>query len=116
MKEILDIVFDKDTCRDYKFVVAGAFNINTLENDKKKYASMCMFNLYNMKASMNEPSRATEETSICIDNIFCNFRVEHCQTIHLHMSAHHTLVIEFPCESVNLSTPNSIQNILLQRD
>lgn len=105
----IDLIFKNiiqlDKYINYKWIVCG--DVDVLKESKDEVKLCNLFECYNGKYRMNEPSRITTDSSTCIDNIFSNFEPETATTENLHTGDHHARMITFPSENSNNKDQNS---------
>lgn len=80
-----------------KIVIVGDFNIDLLRNDSCAKLFCDLLNSYKMHCTIKEPTRITEHSQTCIDNIITNLRSYATQVVHNGLSDHTGQVIKFPC-------------------
>jgi endonuclease/exonuclease/phosphatase family metal-dependent hydrolase len=56
----------------HRVVVAADFNVNFMEIGPKQRALMDIFGSFNLHMAITKPTRITDHSSTCIDNIFTN--------------------------------------------
>ncbi|CAK1593695.1 unnamed protein product [Parnassius mnemosyne] len=80
-----------------KVIIAGDFNINLLENTPKCLLFKNTVLKYNLKLTINEPTRITIKSKTCIDNIITNIKGCSSKVLHLGLSDHSAQYINVPC-------------------
>lgn len=97
----LDSLLHKLTIRSRhakrKVIIAGDFNVNILENSKNCKLFKNTLLKYNLKPAINEPTRITNSSSTCIDNILTNLKSYSSKVLHLGLSDHSGQMISIPC-------------------
>ncbi|KAG5890725.1 hypothetical protein JTB14_026031 [Gonioctena quinquepunctata] len=77
-----------------KIVLLGDFNVNFLSDSKEKHCLTNTLLSFNLEAIINEPTRVTDHSSTCIDNICVNFdNYKKSGTIKEELSDHYGLYI-----------------------
>ncbi|XP_063381206.1 uncharacterized protein LOC134667714 [Cydia fagiglandana] len=88
----------KKSTNNRRIIICGDFNIDLFKSnlDAAKQLEATLLS-YNFKLQINEPTRITERSSTCIDNIATNFDIEDTPKVHhLNLSDHSAQVIEIP--------------------
>jgi hypothetical protein len=67
MEDALNRVFNSHKC----IIVCGDFNINLLDDSNTSSCLLHLFRSFNLVNLFCEPTRITETSATCIDNIFC---------------------------------------------
>ena len=85
-------------CRSDKnnIMVAGDFNVDFLIKNKNSLRLMSVLNSFGLKHTIKEPTRITQTTQKCIDNILTNLREDLISVVlHYHISDHTAQKITF---------------------
>ena len=86
-------------CDKNNITIAGDFNVDFLIKNKNSLRLMSVLNSFGLKHTIKEPTRITQTTQKCIDNILTNFRVDLTSTVlHSHISDHTAQKITFNIE------------------
>lgn len=70
------------------FLLCGDFNVNLLVNGRETSELLCLLNSFGAKPFVQEPTRITEHSSTCIDNIISNTNLRNVNVIDLGLSDH----------------------------
>ncbi|KAJ0179172.1 hypothetical protein K1T71_004884 [Dendrolimus kikuchii] len=81
------------TNNNKKIIICGDFNINLLENSTQSQKFKQIILSYNLKFSVNEPTRPNSGT--CLDNIIHNVREAKSEVIELAVSDHKAQLMTF---------------------
>lgn len=81
-----------------KVVLVGDFNINIQELSKNTRLFISLLTSYNMKCTINEPTRITSKSSTCIDNIITNIKKYYVKVLNNGISDHTGQTISLPCK------------------
>lgn len=68
----------ENTNKNLKIGTLGDFNINMLEDTKKKNEWLSFLSSYDFEQTIFEPTRITPTTATSIDGIYTNFKNEYC--------------------------------------
>ena len=60
----------------HRVVVTGDFNVNFMDTGPKQKALIDIFNSFNLHMVIDKPTRITQHSSTCIDNIFTNIATD----------------------------------------
>lgn len=70
--EAMESILHKLMEENITVTIVGDFNINMLENSKKRQTLLDLLRSYNLQQTIHQPTRITATTATCIDNIFTN--------------------------------------------
>lgn len=93
ISEILEMLSKE---KNTKFIILGDFNIDILENTKTSQTFLTILRTYNIKPSINEPTRITPSSRTCLDNILTNIEKCNISILQLHLSDHLAQCIGLP--------------------
>lgn len=92
MEDVLNLALKSN-----KFIiVCGDFNVNLLENNSYTIRILSLFKSFNLANVFLEPTRITETTATCIDNVFCNCCLLDSAMINCLRSDHCGQSVKFP--------------------
>lgn len=103
----------QETFVRHKFFIIGDFNINILTKSRLKETFLEVMDENGLQPVFDEPSRETETTTSCIDNMFTNIPKTCYQkeTINLHISDHLTQVLRLTKVSNTTKTKITYRNM-----
>lgn len=90
--ESLDCLLQKLTVRNRyvtkRVVIMGDFNVNILENNCNTESLMNTFRSFKLHHTISQPTRITDHSQTCIDNIFTNIKQYNAKVLDLGISDH----------------------------
>lgn len=93
--ETLDVVLSLLFDRYEKFVILGDFNVNTMIESNNTKNFMCLLETYDLKFEINEPTRISNNSVSCLDNIITNLDNTNSYTLNTHLSDHTAQICSF---------------------
>lgn len=90
--------------KNYKHIVCGDFNINLLKDSSHAKSFRDLMYSFDMKQTISEPTRITENSATLVDNIFINFENDiQGQVISNSLSDHEAQILDVsvPCVPEN---------------
>lgn len=79
-----------------KLIICGDFNINILEASRESLEFQNLLLGYNLKTNIREPTRITQSSSTCLDNIISNAKLKNPKVIDLGISDHTLQYADLP--------------------
>lgn len=73
---------------DRKFLLCGDFNVNLLVDGLEARDFLCLLNSFGAEAFVKEPTRITDHSSTCIDNMISNVELRNVKVVELGISDH----------------------------
>lgn len=86
------------SCCKYKksVIVNGDYNVNILEHSTYVGRLLNLFKSFDLSNVFQEPTRITETSATCIDNVFCNVEISEKRILSCLKSDHCGLIITIP--------------------
>lgn len=91
MEEVLKLLFDTKK----QIIVCGDFNVDLLEKSIMHTKLIHLFKSFNLSNVFLEPTRITQDTATCLDNIFCDCEYLNNKVINCLQSDHSGQTITF---------------------
>ena len=90
-------------------MIAGDFNVDFLIKNKNKLRLMSVLNSFGLKHTIKEPTRITQTTQKCIDNILTNFREDLTSVVlHSHIS-------DYPAQKITFNIKKELNTFIQKR-
>lgn len=84
--------------KERKIIACGDYNVDTLITNNESRDFFCLLNSFNLKRFIYQPTRITNHSQTCIDNIISNVELSDAKVIEVALSDH-TL------QSANITVP-----------
>lgn len=93
--ETIEQILNKTLTEECEICLAGDFNINLRERSFDSSNFISLLNSYGLYPSTFEPTRVTNSTETCIDNILTNMTVFETCVVEHHISDHKCVILYF---------------------
>lgn len=100
-ERVMEEALKRTSCNSKSLIVCGDFNIDLIVPSSISVRFLNLFKSFNLGYLFLEPTRVTDNTATCLDNIFGNFEVRSKKVFDCLGSDHYGQQITFECKEVN---------------